>query len=70
MSRDTKVPSINSVRIFAQGKEAPSTINFLGSIFTNMKGGGISQIDEQIERVRAGGTLTEHEVKELCEKER
>ena len=29
---------------------------------------GISQIDEHIERVRAGGSLSENEVKELCDK--
>jgi len=33
-----------------------------------MAGGGIFQVDEQIERVKGGGTLSENEIKELCEK--
>ena len=30
----------------------------------------VMNIDDQIERLRAGGTLTENEVKDLCEKVR
>ena len=30
----------------------------------------LAQLDEQIERLRAGGTLSENEVRALCEKVR
>ena len=37
---------------------------------TKMPRPDVDQLDEQIERLRGGGTLTENEVKVLCDKVR